>query len=134
VALLATLIALPLAALAQTHTPGDSNEGAKDAQENQACGMMDKMAGGTTPCGMRCNAFDSLEQHFEGMMNINSMPQLKEEMAKHHQMMMAMHAQSATPPGRCTGMAGKTGGCGMMDDGNSEPNQRVPDAAHSSHH
>jgi len=131
-ALLAVSIALPLAAVISAPMPSDSNLEAIDSlQGNQACGMM---GSGTMPCGMKCDAFASLEQHFAGMMNMDSMPQLKEEMAKHRQMMMAMHAPSEADSRRCSGRAGTVGGCGMMGSGRPESSDQAGDTGHSSHH
>lgn len=67
--------------------------------------IMDKMKNMSSNCQMISKSFNSLESHFQIMMTMENMTELKMEMQKHYGLMSAMQKKLSEHQGMCGEMA-----------------------------
>lgn len=123
---IAVLLTLGLVSLGMAQMSGtqDGHVSQADAGSMSGCGMMshkmmndsDSATGSMTQhCQMMSKDFDELESHFEKMMQIDDVDELKAEMQRHHEMMRGMHGNMMERQQMCQRMNSttKSSSCGM---------------------
>ncbi len=79
----------------------------KDSKMTCMMGNMSK------ECQMMSDSFGDLQKHFDSMMNMDNMSDLKTEMQKHQQMMSSISDKMSEHRGMCKDMMSKMGSGGM---------------------
>lgn len=106
-------IAITLATAAvwvSAQTSESSTEAEKDAGMVQGrSGMMSMMKDMSNRCWMMSDNFDSLMTHFDRMMQIDDLAELKSEMQRHRDMMGAMHGDISEQRNMCEEMMSMMG-------------------------
>jgi len=101
-------------------TGNDTQKSDQAVKENtDVTGMMNNMS---SHWKMMSDSFGKLEDHFNSMMKMDNMAQLKKEMQKHHDMMSSMQQQMTDSRQVCSQMMSMMGSGNMqgnmMDSGN----------------
>jgi hypothetical protein len=116
IAALATMVVLIAAvvASAQMMNMMGNNSADQDKAAGNDTGLTGVMQNMSAQHMMMSQSFGKLEDHFNSMMKINNMAELKKEMQKHHDMMASMRDQMSQNWQTCSQMMSMMGSGGMQ--------------------